>query len=60
MNNKELAQLYSNYCAIYGDLMLKKEQLDKELQVIRSKINNLQSTNTENNNEQTTSTPKNS
>lgn len=42
MNQKELAQTYSNLCAIYGDLMLKKEQIDKDILDIRNKINNLQ------------------
>ena len=61
MTQQELAQLYSNYCAILGDLTLKKEQIDKELTAIRSKINNLQSTlTTEKINEQATDQTKNS
>ena len=58
MTPKELAQTYSNYCAIYGDLLLKKEQIEAEINAIRSKINNLQSIKPENPNEQTTSTTK--
>jgi hypothetical protein len=62
MTQQELAQLYSNYCAIYGDLMLKKEQLDKDLLAIRKKINDLQkqSQTTESYNEQDANKTKNS
>lgn len=39
---KHYNQQYSNLCAIYGDLMLKKRQIDDELKQILSKINTLQ------------------
>lgn len=34
-------QEYSNLCAMLGDLMLKKDIIDSEIQQIRTKINNL-------------------
>lgn len=63
---QQLNQEYSNLCALYGDLMLKQNQLTAEINQVLNNINNLKlkqqillqnKNDTESHNEQKTTDP---